>query len=170
MPKIIKNGKEYSGVPIEVVTAWAPTADPVQVKEPLMGNTDISTIGDGTVTGAIDTLNDGLTDVENEVDALHTSGYVPVMTTFLQSGTDVSYTIPSTGLYAVRASTGSTAGTLSVYMFNNAGNPIATVLNVSVSTWATIFTPPIPLIAGTIIKAQFVGPSGSGGAIVKYAV
>lgn len=56
MPKIIKNGKEYSGVPIEVVTAWAPTADPVQVKEPLMGNTDISTIGDGTVTGAIDGL------------------------------------------------------------------------------------------------------------------
>ena len=60
MPKIIKNGKEYSGVPIEVVTAWAPTADPVQVKEPLMGNTDISDIGDGTVTGAIDTINDGL--------------------------------------------------------------------------------------------------------------
>ena len=56
MPKIIKNGKEYSGVPIEVVTAWAPTADPVQVKEPLMGNTDISDIGDGTVTGAIDTI------------------------------------------------------------------------------------------------------------------
>lgn len=60
MPKIIKNGKEYSGVPIEVVTAWAPTADPVQVKEPLMGNTDISNIGDGTVTGAIDELNTGL--------------------------------------------------------------------------------------------------------------
>lgn len=57
MPKIIKNGKEYSGVPIEVVTAWAPTADPVQVKEPLMGNTDISNIGDGTVTGAITNLN-----------------------------------------------------------------------------------------------------------------
>lgn len=61
MPKIIKNGKEYSGVPIEVVTAWAPTADPVQVKEPLMGNTDISTIGDGTVTGAIDDVKTGLT-------------------------------------------------------------------------------------------------------------
>lgn len=63
MPKIVKNGKEYSGVPIEVVTAWAPTADPVQVKEPLMGNTDISTIGDGTVTGAIDALNTGLTNL-----------------------------------------------------------------------------------------------------------
>ena len=63
MPKIIKNGKEYSGVPIEVVTAWAPTADPVQVKEPLMGNTDISSIGDGTVTGAIDELNTGLTNL-----------------------------------------------------------------------------------------------------------
>ena len=61
MPKIIKNGTEYSGVPVEVVTAWAPTADPVQVKEPLMGNTDISSIGDGTVTGAIEAVNTGLT-------------------------------------------------------------------------------------------------------------
>ena len=60
MPKIIKNGKEYSGVPVEVVTAWAPTADPVQVKEPLMGNTDISSIGDGTVTGAVEALNNDL--------------------------------------------------------------------------------------------------------------
>ena len=60
MPKIIKNGKEYSGVPTEVVTAWAPTADPVQVKEPLMGNTDISSIGDGTVTGSVEALNTGL--------------------------------------------------------------------------------------------------------------
>ena len=68
MPKIIKNGKEYSGVPIEVVTAWAPTADPVQVKEPLMGNTDISDIGDGTVTGAIDTVNTGLTNCTNLAD------------------------------------------------------------------------------------------------------
>ena len=58
MPKIIKNGTEYSGVPVEVVTAWAPTADPVQVKEPLMGNADISSIGDGTVTGAIASLID----------------------------------------------------------------------------------------------------------------
>lgn len=61
MPKIIKNGKEYSGVPTEVVTAWAPTADPVQVKEPLMGNADISSIGDGTVTGAIASLIDSST-------------------------------------------------------------------------------------------------------------
>lgn len=53
MPKIVKNGKEYSGVPIECVTAWQPTGDPVQVAEPLMGNTDISDIGDGTITGAI---------------------------------------------------------------------------------------------------------------------
>ena len=139
----------------------------ISVGESLTPGTNIS----ATSAGAeLSTLKNGLTDVENEVDALHTSGYVPVMTTFSQSGTDVSYTIPSTGLYAVRASTGSTAGTLSVYMFNNAGNPIATVVNVNAPAWATIFTPPIPLIAGTIIKAQFDGPNGSGGAIVKYAV
>ena len=70
MPKIIKNGKEYSGVPIEVVTAWAPTADPVQVKEPLMGNTDISSIGDGTVTGAIDNVKTGLTTVSDNLSTL----------------------------------------------------------------------------------------------------
>ena len=123
-----------------------------------------------TVGGELTTLKNGLTNVETGINELHTSGYVPVMTTFSQSGTAVDYTIPSTGLYAVRASTGSTAGTLSVYMFNNAGNPIATVINVNAPAWATIFTPPIPLIAGTIIKAQFDGPNGSGGAIVKYAV
>ena len=65
MPKIIKNGKEYSGVPIEVVTAWAPTADPVQVKEPLMGNVDISSLGNGTVTGAIDAVNTDLSNVKS---------------------------------------------------------------------------------------------------------
>ena len=62
MPKIVKNGKEYSGVPTEVVTAWQPTGDSVQVAEPLMGNTDISSIGDGTVTGAVSSLSVGLND------------------------------------------------------------------------------------------------------------
>ena len=139
----------------------------ISVGESLTPGTNIS----ATSAGAeLSTLKNGLTNVETGINELHTSGYVPVMTTFSQSGTAVDYTIPSTGLYAVRASTGSTAGTLSVYMFNNAGNPIATVINVNAPAWATIFTPPIPLIAGTIIKAQFVGPSGSGGAIVKYAV
>ena len=77
MPKIIKNGKEYSGVPIEVVTAWAPTADPVQVKEPLMGNTDISDIGDGTVTGAIDTINTGLTTINGLFKTITVSSNTP---------------------------------------------------------------------------------------------
>lgn len=61
MPKIIKNGREYSGTPLEEVTAWPPTGDSVQIEQPLMGNTDISEIGDGTVTGAISELNNGLT-------------------------------------------------------------------------------------------------------------
>lgn len=61
MPKIVKNGLEYSGTPLEEVTAWPPTGDSVQIEQPLMGNTDISSIGDGTVTGAISELNNGLT-------------------------------------------------------------------------------------------------------------
>lgn len=61
MPKIIKNGREYSGTPLEEVTAWPPTGDSVQIEQPLMGNTDISGVGDGTVTGAISELNTGLT-------------------------------------------------------------------------------------------------------------
>ena len=64
MPKIVKNGKEYSGVPLECVTAWQPTGDPVQVAEPLMGNTDISDIGDGTITGAISSLSAGLAEID----------------------------------------------------------------------------------------------------------
>ena len=86
MPKIIKNGKEYSGVPIEVVTAWAPTADPVQVKEPLMGNTDISSIGDGTVTGAIDTVNSGLTSVSTGTITTSRSGVTLSNTTCYKVG------------------------------------------------------------------------------------
>lgn len=61
MPKIVKNGLEYSGTPLEEVTAWPPTGDSVQIEQPLMGNTDISEVGDGTVTGAISELNNGLT-------------------------------------------------------------------------------------------------------------
>ena len=63
MPKIIKNGLEYSGVPTEVVTAWPPTGDSVLVNVPEMGNTDISEIGDGTITGSISTLKNGLSSV-----------------------------------------------------------------------------------------------------------
>lgn len=63
MPKIIKNGLEYSGVPTEVVTAWPPTGDSVLVDTPEMGNTDISEIGDGTLTGAISAVKNGLTDL-----------------------------------------------------------------------------------------------------------
>ena len=148
----------YNG--LRKVTAPIAQGDPITDQ-----NTADTKVGD-----ELTSLKNGLTNVETGINELHTSGYVPVMTTFSQSGTAVDYTIPSTGLYAVRASTGSTAGTLSVYMFNNAGNPIATVINVNAPAWATIFTPPIPLIAGTIIKAQFHGPNGSGGAIVKYAV
>lgn len=61
MPKIVKNGLEYSGTPLEEVTAWPPTGDSVQIEQPLMGSADISEVGDGTVTGAISALNNGTT-------------------------------------------------------------------------------------------------------------
>lgn len=60
MPKIMLNDTEYSGVPLECVTAWPPTSDPVQVALPTMGDSDISGVGDGTVTGAISGLNSEL--------------------------------------------------------------------------------------------------------------
>ena len=60
MPSIMKNGQQFGGVPTEVITAWEPTGDPVQVTQPLMGNTDISNIGNGTVTGAISAMNTGV--------------------------------------------------------------------------------------------------------------
>lgn len=52
-------GEEWADVeaPAGSVTAALPTGDTVQVREPLMGNTDISSIGDGTITGAISALN-----------------------------------------------------------------------------------------------------------------
>lgn len=52
-------GEEWADVeaPAGSVVASLPTGDTVQVREPLMGNTSISSIGDGTVTGAISALN-----------------------------------------------------------------------------------------------------------------
>ena len=59
MPKIMLNDREYAGVSMECVTAWPPTSDPVQAALPEMGNTDISDVADGTITGAISSLNSG---------------------------------------------------------------------------------------------------------------
>lgn len=74
MPKIVKNGLEYSGTPLEEVTAWPPTGDSVQIEQPLMGNTDISEVGDGTVTGAIDALNNGLMHAETKTISVNDEG------------------------------------------------------------------------------------------------
>ena len=106
--------------------------------------------------------------LKSELNNYRTTGYVGVFETISTSGTNVNYTIPSDGLYAIRASTAATAGTLSVYMFENSGANITNIQNVDVGAWASIFTPPMPMIAGTQIKAQFIGPTGATGAIVKY--
>ena len=115
-----------------------------------------------------DKIDEGVSSLNSKIGAIRTTGYVGVLETFSTSGTSVNFTIPSDGLYAVRASTGSTAGTLSAFMFENSGANITNVQKVAADAWATIFTPPMPMIAGTQIKAQFIGPSGASGAIVKY--
>ncbi len=67
MSKIIKDGLIFGGTPKEVVTAWSPSENGVEVEIPIMGNIDISSIGNGTVTGAIDTLNDKIDILNNNV-------------------------------------------------------------------------------------------------------
>ena len=64
MGKIIKNNVVYGGVPDEVITAWE-TEEVQDLSEPVMGEADISGIGDGSITGAI-------AEHENEIDVLNT--------------------------------------------------------------------------------------------------
>lgn len=101
MPKIIKNGREYSGTPLEEVTAWPPTGDSVQIEQPLMGNTDISEVGDGTVTGAIaqnvediTALNNGLTYTIGSDTTLIRKGNL--VTIFFSSNDDISTLLDAT--------------------------------------------------------------------------
>lgn len=85
MPKIVKNGLEYSGTPLEEVTAWPPTGDSVQIEQPLMGNTDISEVGDGTVTGAIAQNTEDITELNNGLTPVNlslTSNYTLTNTSF----------------------------------------------------------------------------------------
>ena len=60
MAKIVKDGRIFSGTPLEVITAWPPTGDMAEIERSSIGTTDISEIGDGTITGAIGNLNDSL--------------------------------------------------------------------------------------------------------------
>ena len=58
MAKIVKDGLIFSGTPKEIVTAWPPTENGLEVELPTIGTTDISSVGDGTITGAIKSIND----------------------------------------------------------------------------------------------------------------
>lgn len=60
MSKIVKDGLIFGGTPKEIVTAWEPSVGQVEVQMPSLGSTDISNIGDGTLTGAISTLNNNI--------------------------------------------------------------------------------------------------------------
>ncbi len=102
MPKIIKNGREYSGTPLEEVTAWPPTGDSVQIEQPLMGSTDISAVGDGTVTGAIAQNVEDITDLNNRLIDLivvtvtvGSTGSVGANATKSFTNVDISESIPS---------------------------------------------------------------------------
>lgn len=101
MPKIVKNGLEYSGTPLEEVTAWPPTGDSVQIEQPLMGNTDISEVGDGTVTGAIAQNTEDITELNNGLTQFITYRDVQKNVTIPASGIiyDQSLDIPTISGY-----------------------------------------------------------------------
>lgn len=117
---------------------------------------------------AIDKTIDAVNALNSNIEALATNGSTTEVQAISTSGQNVSYTIPTTGLYAVKGSTGNTAGDLAVYMFTSSNAQITNMSVKNMGTYGQVFTSPIPLKAGTTIKAQFIGPSGASGAIVKY--
>ena len=116
MPKIVKNGLEYSGTPLEEVTAWPPTGDSVQIEQPLMGNTDISEVGDGTVTGAIDALNNGLPYLQEITGTTTAAGLLTLTIPFNKV---ISANVVSTGVnwYVLTRKAGS--GNAACFIFDN---------------------------------------------------
>lgn len=143
MPKIVKNGLEYSGTPLEEVTAWPPTGDSVQIEQPLIGNTDISEVGDGTVTGAIDALNNGLTRNKKG-------------TTVNLSNSATDYTFPSDGYLIV--STSSTANAVAIVDLRDSTSSYIGAIggqgNSNYPSWATFVR------AGMIVRIRTVSNSG----------
>ena len=127
MGKIIKNNVVYSGVPDEVITAWE-TEDVQDLPEITMGDADISSIGDGSITGAIAEHEDNINDIDETIGNTNISsigdGTVTGAISSLNSNssknnfgsvvsldtyTSSDYTIPSDGYVLCNCSASSTS-------------------------------------------------------------
>lgn len=97
MPAIYKNGKQYAGIPDEVVTAWEvdDTMDLEEIDQAPLGTTDISYIGDGSLTGAISELKSdstregvftGTTSSAGNISVGKTISEIKVISGYTQSG------------------------------------------------------------------------------------
>lgn len=125
--------------------------------------------GQSSLAGAQSAL--GITALSEQIgnlEGLILTGTTTVVESLTTAGTSVSYTVEETGWYSVRASSANTSGGLTALMYNSNNNPLTSVFDMNGGSWATIFTAPLLLKVGTQIKAQFNGPTGSSGAIIKY--
>ena len=94
--------------------------DDVDSLDTLMGNTDISSIGNGTATGAISTINSNLSDVNLMFPKYNNAAY------FNQVG---QYITPTTDQYIIFVANGSGDFALSVLVNNNQEIVVAKTLN-----------------------------------------
>ena len=80
----------------------------------IIGDTDISAIGDGTITDAIDTLNTAFEDTETEIDKIATTSTFAVPTT--------GWTAETGGYYATKTLTGATTSDIPHVSLRSATN------------------------------------------------
>ena len=106
MSKIVKDGLIFGGTPKEIVTAWEPSVGQVEVQMPSLGSTDISNIGDGTLTGAINALSNNLLVLRGAWITSSTAGLNIKLTDTL--------TLPKGSYLFILTTPGISSGTLSV--------------------------------------------------------
>lgn len=106
MAKIVKDGLIFSGTPKEIVTAWPPTENGLEVELPTIGTTDISSVGDGTITGAINALSNSLLVLRGAWITSSTAGLNIKLTDTL--------TLPKGSYLLILTTPGVSSGTLSV--------------------------------------------------------
>lgn len=109
--------RTHYGGTVTVDSALSTTStNPVQNKVigNIIGDTDISAIGDGTTTGAIDTLNTAFEDTEAEIDKIATTSEFEVLTTDWASETG--------GYYATKTLTGATTSDIPHVSLRSATN------------------------------------------------
>lgn len=123
MGKIIKNNVVYGGVPDEVITAWE-TEEVQDLSEPVMGEADISGIGDGSITGAIAEHGSDISELNsNTIKDIHRETVTVQNINLTANGTytndslDITSAIPSgyTAVFVYCRATGSNV----VYCYNS---------------------------------------------------